>query len=129
MPDKMAGYLAAGLGKYIDIMALHTYYTVVPEDIVPVIQCYQSTMATYNVSSLPIGRRKARGGQQRSSRNHPIKLAFVARLYLLLWSNGVVRHYWYAGTTTIPARCPTTAFPIPSPLPTSKSKAGWSAGR
>ena len=96
MPDKMGGYLAAGLGKYIDIMAFHTYYTTVPEDIVPVVQCYQSTMATYNVSSLPLWSTEGAWGFNTDLPSLTDQAGFVARLYLLLWSNGVVRHYWYA---------------------------------
>ncbi|HTZ82279.1 MAG TPA: hypothetical protein VMB66_03760 [Candidatus Acidoferrales bacterium] len=96
MPDKMGGYLAAGLGQYIDIMALHTYYTTVPEDIVPVVQCYQSTMKTYNVSSLPLWSTEGAWGFNTDLPSTVDQAGFVARLYLLLWSNGVVRHYWYA---------------------------------
>ncbi len=95
MPDKMGGYLAAGLGKYLDIMALHTYYTTVPEDIVPVLQCYQSTMATYKVSSLPLWSTEGAWGLNSDLPGSSDQAGFVARLYLLLWSNGVVRHYWY----------------------------------
>ena len=95
MPDKMGGYLAAGLGKYIDIMALHTYYTTVPEDIVPVVQCYQSTMATYKVSSLPLWSTEGAWGLNSDLPGTSDQVGFVARLYLLLWSNGVARHYWY----------------------------------
>ncbi len=96
MADKMGGYLAAGLGKYIDIMALHTYYTVVPEDIVPVVQCYQSTMQQYGVSNLPLWSTEGAWGFNTDLPNATDQAGFVARLYLLLWSNGVVRHYWYA---------------------------------
>jgi hypothetical protein len=96
MPDKMGGYLAAGLGNYIDIMAFHTYYTTVAEDIVPVIQCYQSTMATYHVSSLPLWSTEGAWGTDSALSSATAQAGYVARTYLLLWSNGVVRHYWYA---------------------------------
>jgi hypothetical protein len=96
MPDKMGGYLAAGLGKYIDIVAFHTYYTTVAEDIVPVIQCYQSTMATYNVSSLPLWSTEGAWGTDSELSSKTDQAGYVARSFLLLWSNGVVRHYWYA---------------------------------
>ncbi|MGH9493880.1 MAG: hypothetical protein ACRD3B_02685 [Candidatus Sulfotelmatobacter sp.] len=96
MPDKMGGYLAAGMGKYIDIVALHTCYTTVPEDIVPVVQCYQSTMATYNLSSLPLWSTEGAWGFNTDLAGANNQAGFLARLYLLLWSNGVQRHYWYA---------------------------------
>ncbi len=95
MPDKLGSFLAAGGSKYIDIVALHTYYTTTPEDIVPVIQCYQSTMSTYKISSLPIWSTEGAWGTDSSLPSSSDQAGFVARLYLLLWSNGVVRHYWY----------------------------------
>jgi hypothetical protein len=100
MPDLMAGYLAAGLGQYIDVLAFHTYYTTVPEDIIPVIQCYQSTMATYNISSMPLWSTEGAWGTDSELPSATQQAGFVARLYLLLWSNGVLRHYWYAWNDT-----------------------------
>jgi hypothetical protein len=96
MADKMGGYLAAGLGKYIDIMAFHTYYTTKAEDIIGVIQCYQSTMATYNVSSLPFWSTEGAWNNDSDLPGKDDQAGYLARSYLLLWSNGVVRHYWYA---------------------------------
>jgi hypothetical protein len=96
MPDKMAGYLAAGLGPYIDILAFHTYYTTTAEDIVPVIQCYQSVMSTYNISSMPMWSTEGAWGTDSVLPGSTDQAGYVARTYLLLWSNGVVRHYWYA---------------------------------
>jgi hypothetical protein len=95
MPDKMGSYLAAGGSKYIDIVGFHTYYTMTPENIVPVIQCYQSTMATYKISSLPLWSTEGAWGLDSKLPKATDQAAFVARLYLLLWSNGVARHYWY----------------------------------
>ncbi len=96
MADKMGGYLAAGLGKYVDIIGLHTYYTTVPENIVPVVQCYQSTMATYNVGSLPLWSTEGAWGTDTELPSTSDQAGFLARLYLLLWSNGVPRHFWYS---------------------------------
>jgi hypothetical protein len=96
MPDLMAGYLAAGLAQYIDVMGFHTYYTTVPEDIVAVIQCYQGVMATYNISSMPMWSTEGAWGTDSELSSATDQAGFVARLYLLLWSNGVQRHYWYA---------------------------------
>jgi hypothetical protein len=96
MPDKMGGYFAAGLTKYIDIVAFHTYYTTVAEDIVPVIQCYQSTMSTYGVSKLPLWSTEGAWGTDAELSSKTSQAGYVARTFLLLWSNGVVRHYWYA---------------------------------
>ena len=95
MPDRLGSFLAAGGSKYIDIVGLHTYYTTVPENIVAVVQCYQSIMATYKISSLPLWSTEGAWGLDSSLPVATDQAGFVARLYLLLWSNNVVRHYWY----------------------------------
>jgi len=95
MADKLGSFLAAGGSKYIDIVGLHTYYTTTVENIVPVIQCYQSTMSTYKISSLPIWSTEGAWGTDSELPGKTDQAGFLARLYLLLWSNGVVRHYWY----------------------------------
>ena len=111
MADKMGGYLAAGLGKYIDIIALHTYYTTVPENIIAVVQCYQSTMATYGVSSLPLWSTEGAWGTDAELPGTTDQEGFLARLYLLLWSNGVPRHYWYAWDDPITGTLSTNGVP------------------
>ena len=95
MADKLGSFLAAGGSKYIDIVGLHTYYDSEPEHIVDVISCYQSTMSTYNISKLPIWSTEGSWGTNSSLSGSTNQAGFLARLYLLLWSNGVVRHYWY----------------------------------
>ena len=95
MPDRLGSFLAAGGSKYIDIVGLHTYYDTVPEHIIDVVECYQDTMATYGVSSLPLWSTEGAWGTDSELPGATDQAGFVARLYLLLWSNGVVRHYWY----------------------------------
>jgi len=95
MPDRLGSFLAAGGTKWIDIVGFHTYYDTTAEHIVPVVQCYQSTMATYKISSLPLWSTEGAWGLDSSLSSATDQAGFVARLYLLLWSNGVVRHYWY----------------------------------
>jgi hypothetical protein len=95
MADRLGSFLAAGGSKYIDIVGLHTYYDTVPEHIIGVVQCYQSTMATYKISSLPIWSTEGAWGLDSSLPGATDQAGFLARLYLLLWSNGVARHYWY----------------------------------
>ncbi len=87
--------MAAGGSKYIDIVGLHTYYDATPEHIVPVVQCYQSTMATYKISSKPLWSTEGSWGLNTTVSGSTNQAGFLARLYLLLWSNGVARHYWY----------------------------------
>ena len=95
MADRLGSFLAAGGTKYIDIVGLHTYYTTTVENIIPVVQCYQSTMKTYKISSMPIWSTEGAWGTDSELPGATDQAGFVARLYLLLWSNGVVRHYWY----------------------------------
>ncbi len=95
MPDRLGSFLAAGGTKWIDIVGFHTYYDTTAEHIVPVIQCYQSTMSTYKISSLPLWSTEGAWGTNSSLPGATDQAGFLARLYLLLWSNGVARHYWY----------------------------------
>lgn len=95
MADRLGSFLAAGGTKWIDIVGLHTYYDTVPEHIIGVVQCYQSTMSTYKISSLPIWSTEGAWGKNSTLPGATDQAGFLARLYLLLWSNGVVRHYWY----------------------------------
>lgn len=95
MADRLGSFLAAGGTKWIDIVGLHTYYDTVPEHIVGVVQCYQSTMATYKISGLPIWSTEGAWGLNTKLPGKTDQAGFLARLYMLLWSNGVVRHYWY----------------------------------
>jgi hypothetical protein len=95
MADRLGSFLAAGGTKWIDIVGLHTYYDTKAEHIVPVVQCYQSTMATYKISGLPIWSTEGAWGTDTSLPGAKDQAGFLARLYLLLWSNGVARHYWY----------------------------------
>ncbi len=95
MPDRLGSFLAAGGTKWIDIVGLHTYYTTVAENIGPVVQCYKSIMSTYKISSLPLWSTEGAWGTDSELPSATDQAGFLARLYLLLWSNGVVRHYWY----------------------------------
>ncbi len=95
MADRLGSFLAAGGTKWIDIVGLHTYYDTVPEHVVSVMQCYQSTMATYKISSLPLWSTEGAWGTNSSLPGATNQAGFLSRLYLLLWSSGVARHYWY----------------------------------
>jgi hypothetical protein len=95
MPDKLGTFLAAGGSKYIDIVGFHTYYDTVPEHVIGVVQCYQSIMATYKISGLPLWSTEGAWGLDSALSGGTNQAGYLARLYLLLWSNGVARHYWY----------------------------------
>jgi hypothetical protein len=95
MADRLGSFLAAGGTKWIDIVGLHTYYDTVPEHIVDVVNCYKTTMSTYKISSLPIWSTEGAWGLNSSLPGATDQAGFLSRLYMLLWSSGVVRHYWY----------------------------------
>jgi hypothetical protein len=128
MADKLGGYLAAGMGKYIDVVAFHTYYNTVPEDIVPVVQCYQSTMATYNISSMPLWSTEGAWGFNTDLPGANNQAGFLARLYLLLWSSGVARHYWYAWDDLYTGTLSTNG--VPNSVGTAYAQVeSWMSGR
>ena len=128
MPDKMGSYLAAGGSKYIDIVGFHTYYTTTPENIVPVVQCYQSTMSKYKISSLPLWSTEGSWGVDADLPGATDQAGFVARLYLLLWSNGVVRHYWYDWDDDITGTLETNGVLNPAGIAYTQVES-WMSGR
>lgn len=98
----LPAYYAAGGAPYQDIVGLHGYVYVVdgntfattPENIAVSISELKSLMATYDISSKPIF--FTEGSYGNISMTNAQKVAYVAREYLLMWTGGVSRYYWYS---------------------------------
>lgn len=103
------GYLAAGGGSYADVIAFHGYirgaasvgYPVKAEDIVTTINAYKNVLAKYNQGSKPLWDTEASWGDSTINgfTDQQKQAAYVAKAYLLRWSSGVKRFYWYAWDT------------------------------
>ncbi len=94
----MSSYLAVNGGNYADIVTFHGYVSAAhgepPENIASVVQTVDSNLVDL-LSSKPRWDTEASWGKDPGYPDPDLQAAFVARMYLLQWSNGVQRFYWY----------------------------------
>ncbi|MGH9773794.1 MAG: cellulase family glycosylhydrolase [Candidatus Acidiferrales bacterium] len=86
-------YFAAGGPKGVDVITIHSYFAN-PEDVLADDTSMQAVMAKYGLSSKPLWNTEGSWGT--NSLSTDAQIAFVARYYLLQWSMGLQRFYWYA---------------------------------
>ena len=100
--EKFDRYLAAGGGKYFDVVSQHFYFPEEPEQVVPVIRVMRQIMAKYGLSHVPIWNTEvgvsfqAQAPHWRGMTLPDLVYALTLRTYLLNASEGVSRVYWYA---------------------------------
>lgn len=94
----LGSFLAAGGSAYVDIIAFHGYYTATAEDVVPAIAAFRSIMVANNVANLPMWDTESSwaGDGTLSTPATAIQVGFLAKDYILHWSQGVSRFVWYA---------------------------------
>jgi Glycosyl hydrolases family 39 len=95
----LAGYLAAGGGNYADIIAFHGYLpypATDPERLKNVVDSIHGAMSSSGQTSKPIWDTEASWGKADRLPDLDAQAAYVARAYILHWSLGVQRFYWYA---------------------------------
>lgn len=100
------GYLAAGGGQYADVIAFHGYvhsgrFGVYPQaaDLVPRLNNFKNVLAKYGQSDKPLWDTEASWGNASVmgfENDEDFQAAFLGQFYLLHWSEGVARLYWYA---------------------------------
>jgi hypothetical protein len=94
-------YLAAGGGQYADSIAFHGYVQrpghVVPEDFNNDLSLTKTILANHGQEAKALWDTEASWGYTSKTgfTDLDMQAAFVDRLYLLHWSNGVARFYWY----------------------------------
>jgi hypothetical protein len=86
-------YFAAGGVTGVDVMTIHPYWAV-PEEAIADINNTKAVMAKYGLSSKPLWATEGSWGTTALTASQ--QSGFVARYYLLMWSTGVSRFYWYA---------------------------------
>ncbi len=86
-------YFGAGGPTGVDGVSFHTY-TATPENVINYINNIKSIAAKYGLASKPLW--DTEGSWGTASVTSDAQAAAVARFYLLQWSNGVSRFYWYA---------------------------------
>jgi polysaccharide biosynthesis protein PslG len=99
----MEKYYAAGGVRTVDVISLHGYPDPRRNDVAETISGFltvpmRAVMAKYGLSQKPLWDTEGSWGNARSGAiaDPDLQAAFVARDYLLHWSNGVTRFYWYA---------------------------------
>jgi polysaccharide biosynthesis protein PslG len=97
-PTWLNTYLAQGGGDYADIISFHGYCNTEAESIVPVVSRYQKVMRAHGQSSKPLWDTEAdwAGDPDDVLQGSGNQAAFMAKYYLLQWSDGVTRFVWYA---------------------------------
>jgi len=94
-------YLSAGGGKYSDAIAWHGYAgrndrpALPPEDLARQIQALRIVLARHRLSQLPIWDTEGGWGKNDQLPDPGDQAAFVARWYLIQFSSGIARAYWY----------------------------------
>ena len=105
----MANYLAAGGGQFADIIAFHGYvqggtFGVYPQaaDIVPLIATLKQTLQAYGQGAKPIWDTEASWGRTVADgfTSRDLQAGFLVQFFLLQWSSGVKRFYWYEYNNT-----------------------------
>ena len=97
-PSWMSRFLAGGGGKYADIMAFHGYLApdADAETIINTIAKFKAVFAEHGQETKPVWDTEAGWGQNSRLSDPDLQAAFLAKFYLLHWSAGVERFYWYA---------------------------------
>ena len=100
--DLLDQYLAAGGGKYADAIALHGYVVRQgsagnPEDLVGNMNLSQAILAKHGQGNKPLWDTEASWGNTTKNgfTDADLQAAFLARFYMMHWSVGIARFYWY----------------------------------
>ncbi|BCO27342.1 hypothetical protein MIZ03_2230 [Rhodoferax lithotrophicus] len=106
----LSRYLAAGGGKFADVIGYHFYVTAMPPEVLPsFVSEIKAIVAKYGYSKLPLWNTEAgwriantdgtseKGAPSAWKRLEPDEAAsYVARALVLTKASGVERFYWYA---------------------------------
>jgi hypothetical protein len=97
-PAWLDSYLSEGGGDYADIMSFHGYCNSKAESINSVISQYRSVIAAHGQGGKPLWDTEAdwAGDSDDVLEGSANRAAFMAKYYLLQWSDGVSRFVWYA---------------------------------
>lgn len=94
-PSWLASFLSSGGSSYVDIIAFHGYGTANAEDLNSIVNSYRVILSTHDLSSMPLWDTEGSWGDAAIG-DDSHRAAFVAKYFLLQWSQGVARVVWYA---------------------------------
>jgi hypothetical protein len=92
-------YFSAGGLPYTDAVAFHGYPSA-PEDVISLVTAVKSSMAANGAAGEPIWDTEGSWGLDTNIMNPADQGGFLAREFLVQWSSGVSRFYWYAWNNT-----------------------------
>jgi GH35 family endo-1,4-beta-xylanase len=97
-PAWLASFLSEGGASNVDVIAFHGYWSPKAEDVLKVIESYQAVTGKSGAAGKPLWDTESSwagfGNNGTPSSAHQV--GFVAKDYLLHWSQGVSRFVWYA---------------------------------
>ena len=94
-------YLAAGGGKFADVIAWHGYAgrndrpALPPEGLSEQIKALRNVLAKHGLSQLPIWNTEGGWGKDAQLPDQNAQAAFVTKWFLINFTNGIARAYWY----------------------------------
>jgi Glycosyl hydrolases family 39 len=93
----LAEFLSKGGGQYVDVIGYHFYVnTQPPENMVPIIQQVNQILAENHAAGKPLWDTETGWLAPSRFENEDLTAGYLARSYILAWSAGVQRFYWYA---------------------------------
>jgi hypothetical protein len=92
----MSEFLKTGAGDFADVMAFHGYWDTTPESIISATARYKEVFAAAGQKAKPVWDTEASWGENSLLSDGNKQAAFLAKYYLLQWSGGVDRFYWYS---------------------------------
>ena len=93
----LSEFLVGGGGQYVDVIGYHFYVMPQPpEDILPLIRKVKQTMQENGVGEKPLWNTEIGWAFPKPFPSEELGAAYLARTYLLDWSAGVQRLYWYS---------------------------------
>jgi hypothetical protein len=97
-PKWLESFLAEGGGSYVDVIAFHGYWSASAEDIESVIASYQVVLHDHALDKKPLWDTEVSwaGSGNLPAPAEQDQAAYIAKSYLLHWSQGVERAIWYA---------------------------------
>ena len=95
-PQWMSDFLTQGGGQFADVMAFHGYSDAHAESIITVANNFKNVFAAHGQGSKPIWDTESSWGETTHIPNSDLQAAFLAKYYLLHWSEGISSFFWYS---------------------------------
>jgi len=95
-PSWMSRLLSSGGGNYADILAFHGYWDADAQSLPAIVSRFRTVAQHAHQAGKPMWDTEAGWGQSPRDMDPSRQAAFLAKYYLLHWSLGIERLYWYS---------------------------------